>query len=165
MLHVKRELAFLCCCCFVGVGMRLGPPGTSISNWPIVLARDDAAFGEMIIGRGDLPPCHFVPHIFHMTGTGIELGRPRWQVIAWAMVRPTHELQYNIILHMEIPPIYTPNYCDVREHTYIAINCLLLKVLSLGISTVWNSVASVRERNIPTARQPLIGKVSAIFCG
>jgi hypothetical protein len=37
--------------------------------------------------------------------------------------------------------------------------CLLVRVLKL------NSVASVRQRTIPSERPPLVGEVSAKFCG
>jgi hypothetical protein len=35
----------------------------------------------------------------------------------------------------------------------------------LSIHVITNSVALVRERTIPTEQQPLVGEVSANFCG
>jgi len=40
-----------------------------------------------------------------------------------------------------------------------------VEVLNVKKKTKLNSVALVRERTIPTERPPLVGEVSANFCG
>jgi hypothetical protein len=71
-----------------GVGVQLGPLGTSASNWPIVLVPGDymdGEFYETMIGRGNrntgrksalVPLCP--PQIPHDL-TGREPGPPRWE--------------------------------------------------------------------------------------
>jgi hypothetical protein len=47
----------------------------------------------------------------------------------------------------------------------IALLLLLLLLLLVLLTKLTNSVALVRERTIPTERPPLVGEVSANFCG
>jgi hypothetical protein len=69
------------------VESKLGPLGTSATEWPIVPAPggyDDGEFGGMKIGRGNrigeiLPERHFVHHKSLLTRPGFEPGPPRWE--------------------------------------------------------------------------------------
>jgi hypothetical protein len=64
---------------------KLGPLGTSVIYWPIVLTPgdyDDGEFGGMKIGRRDrstrrkpVPQRHFVHHISHLPDPGSNPGR------------------------------------------------------------------------------------------
>jgi hypothetical protein len=52
---------------------KLGPLGTSATEWPIVPTPgdyDDGEIGGMKIGRGNLPQRHFVHHKSHLTRPG-----------------------------------------------------------------------------------------------
>jgi hypothetical protein len=67
------------------VESKLGPLGTSATEWPIVPAPgeydDGKEVGGMKIGRGNrstrenLPQRHFVDHNSHLTRPGLEPGR------------------------------------------------------------------------------------------
>jgi hypothetical protein len=65
------------------VESKLGPLGTSATEWPIVPAPgdyDDGEFGGMKIGRVEnLPLRHFVHHKSHLTRPGFEPGPPQWE--------------------------------------------------------------------------------------
>jgi hypothetical protein len=68
------------------VESKLGPRGTSATEWPIVPAPGDydvGEFGGMKIGRGkpkySEKSCHFVHHKSHLTRPGFEPGPPRWE--------------------------------------------------------------------------------------
>jgi hypothetical protein len=50
-------------------------------------------------------------------------------------------------------------YCSIY---WIWVTCLKMTIKR---APVHNSVALVRERTIPTERPPLVGEVSANFCG
>jgi hypothetical protein len=58
--------------------------------------------------------------------------------------------------------------CDV---SFIMVMILNMSSVDFGMACVWlynaltNSVALVREQTIPTERPPLVGEVSANFCG
>jgi hypothetical protein len=56
-------------------------------------------------------------------------------------------------------------YCCV----FAAAVCLLSRCLKMGLSVTiklkLNSVTLIRKRTIPTERPPLVGEVSAKFCG
>jgi hypothetical protein len=67
---------------------KLGPLGTSATNWPIVPALGDCEngeFGGMKIGTEtellgeNLPQHHFVHHKSNLTRRGLEPGSPRWE--------------------------------------------------------------------------------------
>jgi hypothetical protein len=66
-----------------GVESKLGPLGTSATEWPIVPTPGE--FGRMKIGRGtevfveNLPQRHFVHHKSHLTRPGREPRPPRWE--------------------------------------------------------------------------------------
>jgi hypothetical protein len=54
--------------------------------------------------------------------------------------------------------------CNVIVLTFLHV----LHLVSIKVKVenlILNSVAWVRERNIPTERPPLVGEVSANFCG
>jgi hypothetical protein len=71
------------------VESKLGPLGTSATEWPIVPAPDDyddTEFGGMKIRRGNrstrkkkLPQHHFVHDKSNLTRPGLELGPLRWE--------------------------------------------------------------------------------------
>jgi hypothetical protein len=69
---------------------KLGPLGTSATEWPIVPASgdyDDGGFGGMKIGRGNRStrrkpypgPRHVVYHKSHLTRPRLDPGPPRWE--------------------------------------------------------------------------------------
>jgi hypothetical protein len=69
------------------VESKLGPLGTSATEWPIVSAPgdyDDGQFGGRLAGetevRGEnMPQRHFVHHKSHLTSPGFEPWTPRWE--------------------------------------------------------------------------------------
>jgi hypothetical protein len=70
------------------VESKLGPLGTSATEWPIVPApgdNDNGEFGGIKIGSGNevlgenLPQRHFFYHKSHLTRPGFEPGPPRWE--------------------------------------------------------------------------------------
>jgi hypothetical protein len=56
------------------------------------------------------------------------------------------------------------HYMDSSHLPFIFVNVFGSVVHSIYIY-IYNSVALVRERTIPTERPPLVGEVSAKFCG
>jgi hypothetical protein len=71
-----------------GMESKLGPLGTSATEWPTVPAPgdyDDGEFGGIKIGRGNrvlgenLSQRHFVHHKSCLTRAGYEPGPPRWE--------------------------------------------------------------------------------------
>jgi hypothetical protein len=70
------------------VESKLGPLGTSATEWPILPAPGDYDDGELVEWRlaGDtevlgenLLQRHFVNHKSHLTRPGFEPGPPRWE--------------------------------------------------------------------------------------
>jgi hypothetical protein len=59
------------------VESKLGPLGTSATEWPIVPAPGDYDDGEF--GGENLPQRHFVHNKSHLTRPGLEPGPPRWE--------------------------------------------------------------------------------------
>jgi hypothetical protein len=67
------------------VEFKLGPLGTSATEWTIVpimmmenLVEWTLAGGTEVLGE-NLPQRHFVHHKFHLTRPGYEPGPPRWE--------------------------------------------------------------------------------------
>jgi hypothetical protein len=70
LTHQQRDGHIFCLIRIVGGEVQMGPTGTSAIDWPIVPAPGDyknGEFGGMMIGRGNLPQCHFVHYKQHMT--------------------------------------------------------------------------------------------------